>query len=159
MMTASQTPGGRPAVSLEGLAVGDVVAERTVPIDRATLVRYAGASGDLNPIHYDDAVATSVGLPGVIAHGMLTMGTAVAVVTDWIGDPGAIREYGARFTKPVPVPGGGVTELSITATVGAVDPETGTVRLDLAAMAGGVSVLGRARATVALPAGGRGSAA
>lgn len=141
-------------VRLADLAVGDVVSERVFPISRDTLVRYAAASGDFNPIHYNDEFARSVGLDGVIAHGMLTMGTAVNAVTDWIGDPGAIREYGARFTRPVPVPALEATELTVTATVGAIDAEAGTVRIDLTVVAGGASVLGRARAAVALPSSG-----
>lgn len=151
-MTAAPVPSARHAIRLEDLAVGDVVAERVYSLDRGTLVRYAGASGDFNPIHYDDATAEAVGLAGVIAHGMLTMGTAITAVTDWIGDPGAICEYGARFTKPVPVPGGGAVDLAVTATIGAIDAEAGTVRVDLVARAGEASVLGRARATVAVPA-------
>src|SRR5947199_8177289 len=100
------------------LAVGQVVAERTIPLTRDTLVRYAGASGDFNPIHYRDDVAASVGLPGVIAHGMLTMGLAVQPVVDWVGDPARVVDYQVRFTRPVAVdPVAGAT-LSITAKVG-----------------------------------------
>lgn len=139
------------AVVLQDLSVGEVVATATRTLTREALVRYAGASGDFNPIHYDDAVATSVGLDGVIAHGMLTMGSAIAVVTDWIGDPGAVREYAARFTRPVPVPAQGGAELRITATVGSIDAAASTVRIDLAAEVEGEGVLGRARATVAVP--------
>lgn len=151
--TTSAQP-GRPRG--EDLRVGDVIGERRERIGRDTLVRYAGASGDLNPIHYDDSVAQAVGLPGVIAHGMLTMGRAVNVISDWIGDPGAITEYAVRFTKPVPVPGGGAAELRVIGTIGAIDPEVGTVRVDLAVErrsedGGGEKVLGRARATVRVP--------
>jgi acyl dehydratase len=85
-------------------AVGDSIPARDFPIDRAALVRYAGASGDFNPIHWNERFARGVGLPDVIAHGMLTMATAVRVVTDWAGDPGAVVEYGVRFTRPVVVP-------------------------------------------------------
>lgn len=113
-------------------------------------MRYAGASGDLNPIHYDEGFARSVGLPGVIAHGMLTMGTAIEAVVDWIGDPAAVREYSTRFTKPVPVPSGGEARLDVTATIGAIDAEAGTVRVDLVAACDEAKVLGRARATVAI---------
>ena len=88
--------------------VGDVVAERTVHLTRESLVRYAGASGDFNPIHYRDDVAAAVGLPGVLAHGMLTMGLAVETIVPWLGDAGRILDYGVRFTRPV-----------------VVDPETG----------------------------------
>lgn len=147
-MSEQTTP--RP-VRLADLSVGDEVARRTYEISRDSLVRYAGASGDFNPIHYNDTVATSVGLDGVIAHGMLTMGTAISAVTSWIGDPAAIREYSTRFTKPVPVPATVAAQLTVTATIGAIDAQAGTVRVDLVAEAGGVTVLGRARATVALP--------
>ena len=86
------------------VAVGTELPEQTHRVTRADLVRYAGASGDLNPIHWSDRVATSVGLPGVIAHGMLTMGLAARTVTDWAGDPGAVVEYQVRFGRPVVVP-------------------------------------------------------
>src|SRR3954447_23899974 len=92
------------ARAIGGVSVGDQVPAQTFAITRADLVRYAGASGDLNVIHWNERIATEVGLPNVIAHGMLTMGTVVRVVTDWTGDPGAITEYGVRFTRPVPVP-------------------------------------------------------
>ena len=92
----------RPA--FDTVSVGDVVAERSFPLQRVDLVRYAGASGDFNVIHWNERVATSVGLPNVIAHGMLTMATAGRLVTDWAGDPGAVVEYGVRFTSMVPVP-------------------------------------------------------
>ena len=85
---------------LADLSVGDVIGTRTVEVDRARLVRYAGASGDFNPIHWNDAFAAEVGLPGVIAHGMFTMGAAVALVEEWAGDPGAVVDYQTRFTRP-----------------------------------------------------------
>ena len=88
----------------DDLTVGTEVARREVTVDRARLVRYAGASGDFNPIHWNARVATSVGLPDVIAHGMWTMGAAVSVVADWAGDPGKVVDYQVRFTRPVPVP-------------------------------------------------------
>ena len=96
-------------VRFEDLEKGQDIGSRTVELSRASLVRYAGASGDFNPIHWNERFAQSVGLSGVIAHGMLTMGTAVQLVSDWVGDPGAIVDYQTRFTKPVPVadaPGG-----------------------------------------------------
>ena len=83
------------------IAAGDIVAEHTFSITRDSLVRYAGASGDFNPIHYRDDVATSVGLPGVLAHGMLTMGVAVQPVVDWLGTDGWVSDYQVRFTRPV----------------------------------------------------------
>jgi acyl dehydratase len=102
-------------------------------------VRYAGASGDFNPIHWNERFAQSVGLSGVIAHGMLTMGTAVQLVSDWVGDPGAIVDYQTRFTKPVPVadaPGGEnpdtpTNALTISGKVGALNEEERTARIDL----------------------------
>jgi acyl dehydratase len=135
---------------LADLAVGDVVATGSVEVDRGRLVRYAGASGDFNPIHWNERVATEVGLPGVIAHGMWTMGAAVTVVAEWAGDPGAVVDYGVRFTRPVPVPDPGAATVDVTATVGAVDLEAGTVRVDLTVACAGVRVLGKAQAVVRL---------
>lgn len=135
---------------LDALEVGDQVATRTVQVTRQDLVRYAGASGDLNPIHWNERFATEVGLPGVIAHGMLTMGLAVDVVTAWAGDPGAVVDYGVRFTRPVPVPEPGAAELVVTGVVGAIDAEARTVRVDLTVTHDGTRVLGRAQAVVRL---------
>ncbi len=135
---------------LADLAVGDVVATRTIELDRAALVRYAGASGDLNPIHWDESFAVEVGLPGVIAHGMLTMGSVVGAVVDWAGDPGAVVSYQTRFTKPVPVPARGAAAVQVTASVGAIDADAGTVRVDLAVSHDDVKVLGRAQAVIRL---------
>jgi acyl dehydratase len=129
--------------------VGEVVATGAFPIDRETLVRYAGASGDFNPIHYRDDVAQSVGLPGVLAHGMLTMGLAVQPVVDRFG-AAAIRQYGVRFTKPVPVPPAGDVVLDVTAKVGAVDETAGTLRVDLTVAVDGTVVLGRAQVVVGI---------
>jgi acyl dehydratase len=148
MTGTGQTPGQRPA--LEDLTVGDVVATRTVELDRGTLVRYAGASGDFNPIHWDESFATQVGLPGVIAHGMCTMGSVVGVVVDWVGDPGAVVRYGTRFTKPVPVPRSGPATVEVSAAVGALDPEAGTARIDLTVVHDGAKVLGRTQVVVRL---------
>ncbi len=107
-----------PATSFE---IGTVVAEREVHLTRDALVRYAGASGDFNPIHYRDDVAASVGLPGVLAHGMLTMGLAVQPVAEWLGDRGWVTRYGVRFTRPVVVdPQDGAT-VGVVAKVGTVD--------------------------------------
>ena len=135
---------------LADLTVGDVVGTRTVEVDRARLVRYAGASGDLNPIHWNERVAREVGLPGVIAHGMWTMGAAVTVVADWAGDPGAVVDYGVRFTRPVPVPDPGAATVEVTATVGALDEAAGTARIDLTVTCDGTRVLGKAQAVVRL---------
>ncbi len=135
---------------LADLSVGDVIGTRTVEVDRARLARYAGASGDFNPIHWNDAFAAEVGLPGVIAHGMFTMGAAVALVEDWAGDPGAVVDYQTRFTRPVPVPNPGVATLEVTGTVGAIDAEAGTVRVDLTVTFEGARVLGKTQAVVRL---------
>ena len=142
------TAGTRPA--LVDLTVGQEVARRTLTVDRARLVRYAGASGDFNPIHWNERVATAVGLPGVIAHGMWTMGAAVTVVVDWVGDPGAVVDYQTRFTRPVPVPDPGEASVEVVATVGAVDADAGTVRVDLTVTVEGARVLGKAQAVVRL---------
>ena len=91
-------------VSYADVAVGTTLPAQTFPVTRFHLVRYAGASGDFNPIHWNEKFATSVGLPDVIAHGMFTMAEAARVVTDWVGDPGALKEFSVRFTRPVPVP-------------------------------------------------------
>lgn len=138
--------------SISEVSVGDAVGSTTVHLTRADLVCYADASGDHNPIHQSDEVARSVGLPGVIAHGMLTMGAAVRVVVDWCGDPGAVLDYGTRFTGQVPVDVESGADLEVSAVVGAVDAAAGTVRVDLSATCAGARVLGRARAVVRLPA-------
>jgi acyl dehydratase len=130
------------------LAVGDIVAEKTYELSRDTLVRYAGASGDFNAIHYRDDVAVAVGLPGVLAHGMLTMGFAVQPVVDWIGDSGKVLEYGVRFTRPVLVdPDSGAT-VTVVAKVGALDD--GVARIDLTVTVNDETVLGKAQARVSL---------
>ena len=131
------------------LAVGEIVAERTYSITRDTLVRYAGASGDFNPIHYRDDVATAVGLPGVLAHGMLTMGFAVQPVVEWAGgDPGRILDYQVRFTRPVVVDPESGQSVLVVAKVGAL--EGGAVRIDLTVSVGGATVLGKAQVRVSL---------
>ncbi|MDN6303224.1 MAG: MaoC family dehydratase N-terminal domain-containing protein [Brachybacterium sp.] len=143
------TPAAPP--DLTALTVGQELARTRHEISRDTLVRYAGASGDFNPIHYNDTVATEAGLPGVIAHGMLTMGTAITGLLDAIVDPSAVRGYTTRFTTPIPVPATGAVTLEVVAVVGAIDEEKGTARVDLTAEVEGTKVLGRARATLALP--------
>ena len=91
-------------ISILQVHVGLELPAQEFVFTRADLIRYAGASGDFNIIHWNERVAKEVGLPTVIAHGMLTMGTAIRVVTDWLGDPGKVIEYSARFTRPIPVP-------------------------------------------------------
>ncbi|OFT95694.1 MULTISPECIES: MaoC family dehydratase [Brevibacterium] len=142
---------------LTELEVGQEVLNRTIPISRADLVRYAGASGDYNTIHWNERFAKEVGLPNVIAHGMLTMALAVGPITQWAGNPGAVIDYRTRFTKPVVVPDAEngspeqpTVELAVTATVGAVDEDNGTVRLDVNVTAEDTSVLGRTQVKVRL---------
>ena len=130
--------------------VGTELPSQSFTLKRVDLVKYAGASGDFNIIHWNERVATDVGLPNVIAHGMLTMAEAIRVVTDWCGDPAAVVEYSTRFTKPVPVPddetgarvdvAGSVIELL----------DGGRVKVDLVATCDGAKVLGMARAVVQL---------
>jgi acyl dehydratase len=132
--------------ALTNLTVGDVVAERTVHLTRESLVRYAGASGDFNPIHYRDDVAAAVGLPGVLAHGMLTMGLAVGTLESWLGDTGRILEYGVRFTKPVVVDPGTGADVTVVAKVGAVDEQS--ARIDLTVSYEGATVLVKAQVRV-----------
>jgi len=119
----------------------------TVTFRREDLVRYAGASGDFNPIHWSDRMAGALGLPGVIAHGMLTMASAVRVVTDWIDDPADLVEYGVRFTKPVVVPDDD-KGASVTFSAKVDKVAEGLAEIDITAVAGEEKVLGRARAVV-----------
>lgn len=135
----------------DDVQVGDVVPPRTFAVEREHLVRYAGASSDFNPIHWNQRFALEVGLPDVIAHGMLTMGAAAELVTAWTDDPGAVTAYGVRFTKPVVVPDPGHADLEVSGVVAAKDDEARTVRVDLTVRAGDVAVLGRAQVTVRLP--------
>ncbi|GHG76297.1 MaoC family dehydratase [Streptomyces griseocarneus] len=139
-------------ISYTDVEVGTELPAQSFPVDRATLVRYAGASGDFNPIHWNEKFAKEVGLPDVIAHGMFTMAEAIRVVTDWAGDPAAVVEYGVRFTKPVVVPNddkGAVIEVS-GKVAAKLDDEARTVRVDLVAMNEGRKVLGMSRAVVRL---------
>jgi len=131
-----------------GYTVGDVLAERTVHLTRESLVRYAGASGDFNPIHYRDDIAESVGLPGVLAHGMLTMGIASSVVVSSLDPSAKILDYGVRFTKPVVVDAVDGADIHVVATVGAVDDEA--ARIDLKVMFGETTVLVKAQLRVAV---------
>ncbi|MFJ7064571.1 MaoC family dehydratase [Streptomyces sp. NPDC101115] len=137
-------------IAYDEVEVGTELPAQTFPVTRATLVRYAGASGDFNPIHWNEKFAKEVGLPDVIAHGMFTMAEAVRVVTDWAGDPAAVVEYGVRFTKPVIVPNddeGALVEVSAKV---AAKLDDGRVRVDLTATSAGQKVLGMSRAVVKL---------
>jgi acyl dehydratase len=133
---------------MSAFTVGEVIAERSVHLTRESLVRYAGASGDFNPIHYRDDVAAAVGLPGVLAHGMLTMGIAVGTLAEALGDSGRIAEYGVRFTRPVVVDPETGADLHVSAKVGAVDDET--ARIDLTVTFAETTVLGKAQVRVRL---------
>ncbi|MCM2578610.1 MaoC family dehydratase [Streptomyces meridianus] len=137
-------------ISYDDVEVGTELPARSFPVSRAALVRYAGASGDFNPIHWNEKFAKEVGLPDVIAHGMFTMAEAARVVTDWAGDPAAVVDYGVRFTKPVVVPNddkGAVVEVAAKV---AAKLDDRTVRVDLTAVCDGQKVLGMARAVVRL---------
>ncbi|PZQ89534.1 MAG: acyl dehydratase [Leifsonia xyli] len=136
------------APALSSLTVGDVVAEAEFALSRDALVRYAGASGDFNPIHYRDDVAASVGLPGVLAHGMLTMGFAVQPVVDWLGDAGRVLDYQVRFTRPVVVDPADGAAVTVLAKVGRLDADA--ARIDLTVTFGGETVLSKAQVLVRL---------
>lgn len=137
----------------EELTVGQEIGTRSIEVTRQDLVKYAGASGDFNPIHWNEAFATSVELPGVIAHGMFTMGSAVQLVSDWAGDPAAVVDYQTRFTKPVLVTDTTGTDeagavIDVTGVVGALDADAGTARIDLTVVAAGQKVLMKSQAVV-----------
>lgn len=135
-------------MQLSDLQVGQVVAEKTYRVNRDSLVRYAGASGDFNPIHYRDDIALSVGLPGVLAHGMLTMGLSVQPVVEWIKDSARIVDYGVRFTKPVVVPPNSPAVVLVVATIAALDQQSNKARVDLTATCAEQTVLGKAQVWV-----------
>lgn len=139
------------SIVLDQLTIGEVLPAVSVHLDRAALVRYAGASGDFNPIHWNQRIAQQVGLPEVIAHGMLTMATASRLVTDWVGDPATVVEYSTRFTRTVAVPDDdtGAT-VEVTGVIGALNDADRTARIDLTVRAAGVTVLGKARVVVRL---------
>ncbi|MFE4453611.1 MaoC family dehydratase [Streptomyces sp. NPDC056796] len=137
-------------IAYGAVEVGTELPARSFPVTRATLVQYAGASGDFNPIHWNEKFAVEVGLPDVIAHGMFTMAEAIRVVTDWAGDPGAVVEYGVRFTKPVVVPNDGTGALIEVSGKVAAKLDDNLVRVDLTVMSDARKVLGMSRAVVRL---------
>ena len=139
-------------MTINKLEVGFELPEREFTITRGDLIKYAGASGDFNVIHWNERVAREVGLPNVIAHGMFTMGLAIRVVTEWLGDPTAIIDYSCRFTRPVPVPDNesGAT-LVVNAKVAEV-LDNGTAAITLTATCDSIAVLGKAKVIVRLPA-------
>jgi acyl dehydratase len=138
--------------SYSEVEVGTTLPEQSFPVQRLNLVMYCGASGDFNIIHWNERIATAVGLPNVIAHGMFTMAEAGRVVTDWVGDPGAVLEYGVRFSKPVPVPDDDKGALLTVA--GRVEDKLDGNRVVVgltATIEGGTQVLSGARAVVRVP--------
>ena len=137
-------------INIAGLEVGQVIGSKEFLLTRDSLVRYAGASGDFNPIHYRDDFAKSVGLPGVIAHGMLTMGVSVQVAVDWVGDAGKVSDYSTRFTKMVDVDAKEGAVLVVTGKIAEIDTEKNEVRVDLTTMFGETAVLGKAQVRVHL---------
>ena len=137
-------------VRWDDVEVGTALPPASFRVDRGGLVRYAGASGDFNVIHWNERIARAVGLPDVIAHGMLTMALGGRVLTDWVGDPGAVLEYGVRFTRPVVVPddaAGATVEVAAAVTA---KQDDGTVRVTLTVTSAGSTVLGRAAAVLRL---------
>lgn len=151
-MTSSTVSGGSHIERYDGRAlhVGEVVAAVSYPVTLANLVMYAGASGDFNPIHWNERSAVAAGLPSVIAHGMFTMAQAGRAVTDWIGDPGAMSEFAVRFSKPVAVPDDDRgTSIEVEVRVAEVLAD-GRVRLAIDARSGDAQVLGNASAVVRL---------
>jgi acyl dehydratase len=134
-------------MSLDELSTGDELPEQTYAVTRADLVRYAGASGDFNPIHWSDRVATGVGLPGVIAHGMYTLALAARALDTWAGGPGRVRELGCKFTKPVVVPDDDTgVEVVVRGKVGNLTDDG--VQVSLEVTCGGQKVLGAPKAVL-----------
>lgn len=145
-------------IEFESLEKGQIIGSHTVQVNRADLVRYAGASGDFNPIHWNERFAKEVELSSVIAHGMFTMGSVIELVATWVGNPAAVIDYQTRFTKPVVVedPEGSNptdhegTTISVEGKVGALDAEARTARIDLAVSANDSKVLLKCQAVVQL---------
>ncbi|MBT2567324.1 MaoC family dehydratase [Arthrobacter sp. ISL-85] len=141
--------------NIHELSPGQDIGSRSIEVTRTDLVKYAGASGDFNPIHWNEAFATGVELPGVIAHGMFTMGSAVQLVSDWAGDPAAVVDFQTRFTKPVLVTDTTGTEepgatIEVSGLIGKLDAEANTARIDLTVVSAGQKVLMKAQALVKL---------
>jgi len=130
------------------LTIGQELGPKSFQLTRDSLVRYAGASGDFNPIHYRDDIALAVGLPGVLAHGMLTMGAAVQLVANFVGDSSKVIDYQVRFTKPVVVDAKSGAELIVSGKVIEIDQESSTARIDLTASFNETTVLGKAQVRV-----------
>ncbi len=136
--------------SFADVEVGHQIPHLSVVVDRARLVQYAAASGDRNPIHWDEVAAREAGLPDVIAHGMFTMAAAVEAVSDWAGHGGCITGYQAKFISPLPVPRDGGAVIEVDGTVIKVDPQDAVAIVELSVTSGGTKVLGRPLVTVRL---------
>jgi acyl dehydratase len=130
-------------IAYDEIEVGQQLPPLSVPVGRLDLIRYCGAAGDFNIIHWNERAAKAVGLPNVIAHGMLTMGIAARIVTDWLGDPGAVVEYNVRFTRPVVVADPDGATVEVTARV--ASKTDGLVGIDLRVTSAGQTVLARSR--------------
>lgn len=134
----------------DSVAVGDTLGPVDYPLQRMNLIMYCGASGDFNVIHWNERIATAVGLPNVIAHGMLTMAEAGRLLTDYAGDPSRVIEYGVRFTKPVVVPDDDKGTVVTVSGVVAAKNDDGTIAVNLSATANGTEVLGKAQGIIKL---------
>ncbi|WP_459545811.1 fused (3R)-hydroxyacyl-ACP dehydratase subunits HadA/HadB [Nocardia sp. X0981] len=146
----SRTRIPRTVSRFEDITVGDELPTRSVTVTRGDLVNYAGVSGDANPIHWHDGVAALAGLPGVIAHGMLTMGLGAGFVTGWLGDPGALIRYGVRLSNYTVVEATAAGTVEFTGRVKSVDPDTRTAVVVIVAKSGGRKIFGLATADVRL---------
>lgn len=129
------------------MEVGTVIEEKVFYLDRALLKAYADASGDQNPIHQNEEFAVSVGLPNVIAHGMLTMALVGKYLTDWAGSPALVKEFSARFVKPVIVPVDQKVDLTVSAVIAEVSDDS--IKVEISATSAGIKVLGMAKAVIA----------
>ncbi|WP_024796078.1 (3R)-hydroxyacyl-ACP dehydratase subunit HadB [Tomitella biformata] len=138
--------------AFDSVSVGDLLPAAIVPLERFELIRYAGVSGDLNPIHWDDSIAHQIGLDGAVAHGMLTMGIGGGFINEWVDDPSAMLEINVRFTSPVYVPAqlDGPAEIEFEGRVKSLDAEAKTAVIAIVARSQGKKIFGRATATVQL---------
>lgn len=146
--TLTRTPAT--TLSFDDIAVGDELPPRDARLTRGDLVNYAGVSGDANPIHWHDRIATMAGLPEVIAHGMLTMGLGIGFVSSWLGDPGAIKRYAVRLSSPAPVQARHAGQIEFTGRVKSLDPQTRSAVIVIVAKSAGKKIFGLATAEVRL---------
>ncbi len=149
-MSAPQAVAAGRRRAFASVSVGEALPSTSLSFDRAALLGYTAASRDFNAIHWSDRVAVEVGLPGVIAHGMLTMGAASRVLSEWAGDPTAVVAYSTRFTRPVVVPDPGRAVVEVTGSVRSLDETAKQVVVDLVVTCDGSTVLTKTRATLAL---------